>query len=233
MGWRLRRSAKLGPFRLNFGKRGVGVSVGVRGAHMSLSADGRVRSSVGLPGTGISYQQTLGSGSRGISPASAPMTNSAKGCLGCFGVILVGGLAISAFRSGDSGEGMGVLLGVLLLIGAPSLTIVLLLDRSRKRERLRLEEQERLRLEQERQQRWEHLVSTYGEEAARLILEGKPWMGATQAMIVEMLGRPEDVSTKVTKAHKTETWKYDQIAANRYALRVTIEDGVCVGWETA
>jgi hypothetical protein len=45
------------------------VSVGVKGARIGVGADGRVRSSVGIPGTGISYQHTHSMG-HGAPPSS-------------------------------------------------------------------------------------------------------------------------------------------------------------------
>lgn len=60
-GWtsRFRRSAGLGGgFRLNVTKRGVGVSVGRRGLRRSWHSTGRRTSTVGLPGTGLSWQKT-------------------------------------------------------------------------------------------------------------------------------------------------------------------------------
>jgi hypothetical protein len=49
------RSIKLLPgIRLNFGKRGISTSIGVRGAHVTFGRTG-TRTTVGLPGTGISY----------------------------------------------------------------------------------------------------------------------------------------------------------------------------------
>lgn len=58
-GWtsRFRRSAGLGGgIRLNVTKRGVGVSVGRRGVRRSWHSTGRRTSTVGLPGTGLSWQ---------------------------------------------------------------------------------------------------------------------------------------------------------------------------------
>jgi hypothetical protein len=55
MGFRFRRSIKILPgIRLNFGKRGVSTSIGVRGAHVTFGKTG-TRTTVGLPGSGISY----------------------------------------------------------------------------------------------------------------------------------------------------------------------------------
>jgi hypothetical protein len=55
MGFRFRRSVKLLPgIRLNFGKRGISTSIGVRGAHVTFGPSG-TRTTVGLPGSGLSY----------------------------------------------------------------------------------------------------------------------------------------------------------------------------------
>jgi hypothetical protein len=52
---RFNRRMRIFPgLRLNFGKRGVSASVGVRGAHVTLGRRG-VRTTVGVPGTGLSY----------------------------------------------------------------------------------------------------------------------------------------------------------------------------------
>ena len=59
MGLRYRKSVKIAPgVKLNFSKSGVGVSVGTKGARMSISPKGRVTQTLGIPGTGISYVTT-------------------------------------------------------------------------------------------------------------------------------------------------------------------------------
>ena len=58
MGFRFRRSARLGPLRFNFGKGGLSsISVGGRGAsfHIPVSRSGGARTTVGRPGTGLSW----------------------------------------------------------------------------------------------------------------------------------------------------------------------------------
>ena len=55
MPFRLHRSIKLLPgVRLNFGKRGISTSIGVRGAHVTFGKTG-TRTTVDLPGSGVSY----------------------------------------------------------------------------------------------------------------------------------------------------------------------------------
>jgi len=54
--FRFRRSFKIAPgVRVNVGRRGVGVSAGVRGARVSVNSRGTKTTSVGIPGTGLSY----------------------------------------------------------------------------------------------------------------------------------------------------------------------------------
>jgi hypothetical protein len=58
MGFRFRRSTRLGPLRFNFSKGGLSsISVGGRGASFNIPVNrsGGTRSTVGLPGTGLSW----------------------------------------------------------------------------------------------------------------------------------------------------------------------------------
>jgi hypothetical protein len=65
MGLRFRKSFKIAPgIRLNLSKSGVSASVGRKGAIINVSGRG-VRGTVGIPGTGLSYQENItGTGGR-------------------------------------------------------------------------------------------------------------------------------------------------------------------------
>lgn len=68
MGFRFRKSIKILPgVKLNVGKKGVGISAGVKGARVSVNSSGRVTKSVGIPGTGISYVESSKIGNSGNS----------------------------------------------------------------------------------------------------------------------------------------------------------------------
>jgi len=59
MGLRLRRTFRPFPgLRLNLSKSGVSTSIGTRGAWLTFGKRG-TRATVGIPGTGISYTETL------------------------------------------------------------------------------------------------------------------------------------------------------------------------------
>lgn len=63
MGFRFRKSKKIGPLRVNFSKSGVGYSVGGKSFRVTKRADGKTQTTASLPGTGIAYTQVSGSGS--------------------------------------------------------------------------------------------------------------------------------------------------------------------------
>jgi hypothetical protein len=90
MGLRFRRSVRLFPgVRLNFSGSGISTSIGARGAHVTYG-HGHVRTTVGLPGTGISYTSiSKHQGSRSPSPVGNPRpTSSSAG--GLFAIVIVG-----------------------------------------------------------------------------------------------------------------------------------------------
>lgn len=59
MGFKIRKSFKIAPgLRINLSKSGASVSVGKAGATVNVSRRG-VKSTVGLPGTGLSHTQNL------------------------------------------------------------------------------------------------------------------------------------------------------------------------------
>jgi hypothetical protein len=61
MSWRFRKSIKVMPgVRMNLSSRGVGYSVGPRGAKISRGADGKYRQTLSLPGTGLSSTKVVG-----------------------------------------------------------------------------------------------------------------------------------------------------------------------------
>ncbi|QFG20696.1 DUF4236 domain-containing protein [Actinomadura sp. WMMB 499] len=64
MGWHYRKSIRLGPFRLNLSRAGVGHSVGARGARYTRSAHGHRYLTLRIPGTGLSWRRRIRSGSR-------------------------------------------------------------------------------------------------------------------------------------------------------------------------
>lgn len=61
MGFRFRKSFKIAPgIKFNVNKKSVGLTVGKRGAHFTVNSKGKRTTSVGIPGTGLSYTTSSG-----------------------------------------------------------------------------------------------------------------------------------------------------------------------------
>jgi hypothetical protein len=77
----------------------------------------------------------------------------------------------------------------------------------------------------------EALLKRYGDpEIVERIMLGRFWQGQTQEQLIDSLGRPLDIDERVLKTKTKEIWKYNKTGANRYGLRVILENGVVVGW---
>lgn len=104
MGMRFKKSKKIAPgVKLNVSNKSVGVSVGGKGVHHSVSSSGRKTTTVSAPGTGLSYVKTSGGGSH--KKNSSKTSKKQSGTVGC-GTILLGFilffLIIGVFSSGLS-----------------------------------------------------------------------------------------------------------------------------------
>ena len=70
MGFRFSRRIGIGPFgRINLSKSGASVSLGVRGAHLTLGKTPRI--TIGAPGTGLSWTETLPHGQQSRATGGA------------------------------------------------------------------------------------------------------------------------------------------------------------------
>jgi hypothetical protein len=78
MGLRFYRRIRLFPgVTLNLSRRGVSTSVGVRGAHLTVG-HGKVRTTVGLPGSGLSYTKISKSADNALQEASSAISDTTK-----------------------------------------------------------------------------------------------------------------------------------------------------------
>ena len=90
MGFRFRKSVNLGGVRINFSKSGVGYSYGGKGVRITKKANGGTRTTLSIPGSGISYVEESGGATRrksGSASSKAPAPNysssESNGCSGC------------------------------------------------------------------------------------------------------------------------------------------------------
>lgn len=72
MGFRFRKTISLGKhLKLNISKSGISITTGVKGAHVSVNQKGRVTSTVGIPGSGLSYSKSVKIGDKSGSGKTA------------------------------------------------------------------------------------------------------------------------------------------------------------------
>ena len=77
-----------------------------------------------------------------------------------------------------------------------------------------------------------YLRRKYSEEdIVQKILQGYFWSGQTAEQLYDSLGPPVDVDSKMLKTKTKEVWKYRHQGANRYGLRITVENGCVAGWD--
>lgn len=93
MGWRFRKSIKIGPgTRLNLGSKSWGISAGRRGARISSNTRTGSRVTVGIPGTGLSYQQKIAGSSH--DPNQGGNGAALGGCLFGWALLSPGSCAV-------------------------------------------------------------------------------------------------------------------------------------------
>lgn len=77
-----------------------------------------------------------------------------------------------------------------------------------------------------------YLMSKYQDSTiVERILCRTMWQGQTEEQLADALGSPVDIDQRVMKSKIREIWKYHHQGANRFGLRITLENGVVVGWD--
>jgi membrane protein implicated in regulation of membrane protease activity len=217
----------------------MGASIGVQGNRFTLRSDGRVQHTVGLPGTGLRWSETIGRAAPQTRTIARPLPyHPARpaavqpiGLVAWYGLALLAVVGLVAIAAAVTPSQQGqhetsAIFGLLpLVMLAAMIAPAILYVRSRRRARGRTDAAYEGYLQT--------LVNIYSEEVARQMVLGDPWQGATREIIQIMYGPPNDTSTHVYKTTTRETWKYVPIDARRYALRIEFENGACVGWQTA
>jgi len=77
----------------------------------------------------------------------------------------------------------------------------------------------------------ERLTQEYGEEIATRIMKKIIWHGETETQLIESMGKPQAIDTKYLKTKTKEIWKYHSFGKNRFKTRITIDEGIVVGWD--
>ena len=75
------------------------------------------------------------------------------------------------------------------------------------------------------------LMEKYGDAAiVEKIMRRRIWDGMTAEQLIDSWGHPAAVDQNFFKTKTKEIYKYNQDGKNRFRERVTVENGVVVGW---
>ena len=85
---------------------------------------------------------------------------------------------------------------------------------------------------EKKQKRLSYLREKYqDEEVVQKIFQGYFWQGQSEEQLRDSLGPPADIDNKVLKTKTRDVWKYHHQGANRFGLRITVENGCVTGWD--
>ncbi len=80
--------------------------------------------------------------------------------------------------------------------------------------------------------RYAWLMRKYGDEKlVHALLDGTIWQGMTAEQLRDAWGEPVSIEEKVMKTKVKQVFKYRQVTKSQFRDKVTLEDGVIVGWD--
>lgn len=109
MGTRFRKSKKIAPgVTLNFNKGSASISIGPKGLKKTFSTTGKTTTTVGIPGTGISYSSSSGGQRDGLAfaPTAERPTSPKSKAVALLLCIFLGFLGAHRFYVGKAGTGV-------------------------------------------------------------------------------------------------------------------------------
>lgn len=119
---------------------------------------------------------------------------------------------------------------LLVTLAVVALLIVIGLISSAYSRRVEREKKE-AELERLRHKRESLLLKYKDPELVDRLMRQAVWQGETEEQLRDSLGPPLDIDQKVLKTKKKEIWKYNATGVNRYGVRITVENGIVVGWD--
>lgn len=172
----------------------------------------------------VLYWHYLGVGAYPGGDMARIRKSEVKAIAAALPLLLIGGIILFAI-SGivQLFEAMGWVVSVVVVLGGLALFFYLFFANANKRA-----EEEKAR----REERRAYLLSKYRDgEIVEQIMAKRVWQGQTSDQLRDSIGAPMDTDEKVLKTKRREVWKYHHRGGNRYGLRITLDNGLVVGWD--
>jgi len=81
-------------------------------------------------------------------------------------------------------------------------------------------------------QRRKRMMTKYNDPViVDRIMSKSFWIDQTEEQLLDSLGKPADIDSKVMKTKSREVWKYNQRTKTIYGLKITLENGTVAGWD--
>ena len=107
MGLRYRKSKKILPgVRLNLNKNSASISIGPKGFKQTFSTTGRKTTTVGIPGSGLSYTTNSSANKSGEPQQATPVYSSKNKTTALILAIIFGWAGVHRFYAGKAGTGI-------------------------------------------------------------------------------------------------------------------------------
>ncbi len=82
------------------------------------------------------------------------------------------------------------------------------------------------------ERKYQRLMNKYhDDDVVSGIMGNKVWRGQTAEQLFDSWGDPEVKDIKVSKYKRIEIWKYGRINKRSFKSKVTLENGIVVGYE--
>lgn len=94
------------------------------------------------------------------------------------------------------------------------------------------ENRKQRRIQAKWDKRYYALMEKYNDHDSVVgVMHRRLWRGMTDEMVRDSIGSPSAIDQEAMKTKLKETWKFFPVSANRFSLKVNLEDDRVVGWD--
>lgn len=145
-----------------------------------------------------------------------------SGCAIIIIAVILMGVIAATFKKIASNPGLMIVLTMLSIVG---FYIYIRFNQMKK-------EEQKAAMIKAREERIVYLMSKYHDQlSVDRIMAKELWQGMTADQVKDSIGTPAAIDQELLKTKRRDTWKYYPQGANRYNLKLVVENDVLVGWD--